>query len=83
MAAYQIEFSRNAAKDYKRLPTHYRALVDLALVKLSEGGHLDIKPLKGEKNTFRIRVGTYRILYFTVEHSFIITRIAHRQNIYK
>ncbi len=83
MAAHQIEFSRNAAKDYKRLPVHYKMLIDLALTKLSEGGNLDIKPMKGEKNTYRIRVGVYRILYLKIDNTFIISRIAHRQNIYK
>jgi len=83
MERHQVEFSKNAAKDYKRLPTHYKVLIDAALTKLSEGGNLDIKPIKGENDTFRIRIGRYRILYLQTDHIFLITRIAHRQNIYK
>ena len=83
MAGYQVEFSRNAAKEYKHLPTHYKILIDIALTKLSEGRNLDIKTMKGEKNTFRIRVGQYRILYLRIDNICLITRIAHRQNIYK
>ena len=83
MARYQIEFSKSAVKDYKHLPIHYKILIDIALDKLSKGGNLDIKPIKGEKNTFRIRVGQYRILYLRIINTLLITRIAHRQNIYK
>ena len=83
MATHQIEFSRNAVKDYKRLPGNYKTLIDLALTRLAEGGHLDIKPIKGEKNTFRIRIGTYRMLYIQMGNTYLIIRIGHRQNVYK
>ncbi|HLG33762.1 MAG TPA: type II toxin-antitoxin system RelE/ParE family toxin [Bacteroidia bacterium] len=82
MAGYQIEFSTRAAKEYKRLPQNIKTFVDVALTKLSEGGHLDIKPLKGERNTYRIRVGSYRILYLKINDTYLIVRIAHRQNVY-
>ncbi|MGP8216006.1 MAG: type II toxin-antitoxin system RelE family toxin [Bacteroidia bacterium] len=58
-------------------------LIDLALNKLSQGQSLDIKPIKGEKDTFRIRVGRYRILYVRIEHTMLITKIAHRKDAYK
>lgn len=41
MGKFKIEFSQNAAKDYKRLPKDYKILIDLALTKLSEGQQLD------------------------------------------
>jgi mRNA-degrading endonuclease RelE of RelBE toxin-antitoxin system len=34
---FKIKFSKSAAKDYKKLPKDYKALVDLALLKFSEG----------------------------------------------
>jgi mRNA interferase RelE/StbE len=83
MAGYQVEFSKGAVKDYKKLPEQYKLLIDLALNKLSQGQSLDIKPIKGEKDTFRIRVGRYRILYVRIEHTMLITKIAHRKDAYK
>lgn len=82
MAGYQIEFSKSALKNYKKLPEQYKILVNLALKKLSEDKHLDIKPIKGEKDTFRIRVGMYRILYIKIDHTLLIIKIAHRKDAY-
>jgi mRNA-degrading endonuclease RelE of RelBE toxin-antitoxin system len=50
---FEIEFSKKAAKDYKKLPKDYKVLVDLTLHKLSEGlpSKLLYTPLgKGEFN---------------------------------
>jgi mRNA-degrading endonuclease RelE of RelBE toxin-antitoxin system len=41
----KIEFSKQAAKDYKRIPDNYKVLIDLALQKLSNGIPVDIKPI--------------------------------------
>lgn len=83
MAGYIIEFSRKAAKSYKRLPGNYKNLVDLALSKFSSGISADIKPVKGESDVFRIRVGKYRILLLVMKNSVIITRIGSRGDVYK
>ncbi len=83
MARYQIDLSKEAAKNYTKLPEQYKVLVDMALKKLSEGQHLDIKPLKGEKDTYGIRVGRYKILYLKIARTLLITRIADRKDAYK
>lgn len=83
MAGYQIEFSKSAVKDYSKLPEQYKTLVQLALKKLSDGSHVDVKPLKGEKDTFRIRVGRYRILYVQIGHTLLVSKIAHRREAYR
>ncbi len=83
MAGYQVEFSKGATKDYSRLPEQYKVLIDLALKKISQGQQLDIKPMNGEKDAFRIRVGRYRILYVRVEDTMLISKIAHRKDAYK
>lgn len=83
MEKYQIEFSKGAVKDYKKLPEQYKVLVNIALKKLSEGGPLDIKSIKGEKNTYRIRVGKFRILYLKIERTLLITKIADRKDAYR
>jgi len=80
---YKLEFSKKAAKDYSRLPENYKSLITLALSKMSEGMPLDIKPVIGEKDTYRIRVGRYRILLTTIDNIILITRIGPRGNVYK
>lgn len=83
MGKYKIEFSKKAAKDYSRLPKNYKSLIDLALSKMSEGIPIDIKPVSEKKDTYRIRVGRYRILLMTIDNTILITRIGPRGDVYK
>lgn len=54
MARFEIEFSRRAARDYRKLPEHYKALVDVALSKLSKGLPTDMKPITHEEDSYGI-----------------------------
>ncbi len=83
MARFKIEFSKSAAKDYKKLPKDYKVLIDLVLSKLTKGIPIDIKPIAGEENIYRIRVGKYRILAAIVEHTVLIIKIGTRGDVYK
>ncbi|PIR54621.1 plasmid stabilization protein [Candidatus Peregrinibacteria bacterium CG10_big_fil_rev_8_21_14_0_10_36_19] len=76
-------------KDYlkflKRLPENLRikvikALEDLAINK-TKG--LDIKPINGEHQLYRCRVGKIRILFQKREEQNIILDIGFRGDIYK
>jgi mRNA interferase RelE/StbE len=80
---YSVEFSKKAAKNYKRLPEDYKSLVDLALYKLSEGLPVDIKPIIGEEDIYRIRLGRYRILFAIVDNVVLISNIGPRGDVYK
>jgi len=80
---YSIEFSKKAAKSYARLPEDYKSLVDLALYKLSEGLPVDIKPILGEKDIYRIRVGRCRILFTVIDNVVLISSIGPRGDVYK
>ncbi len=83
MGKYKIEFSKKAAKDYSRLPENYKSLINLAFTKLSESIPVDIKPVVGEKDTYRIRVGRYRILFTLIDNVVLVTKIGPRGDIYK
>jgi len=83
MARFEIEFSKSAAKDYRKLPKAYKVLIDLVLSKLTQGLPIDIKPIAGEDNTYRIRVGKYRILAALIENTILITKIGTRGDVYK
>lgn len=64
MGKFEIELSKNAAKDYKKLPADYKTLVNLTLRKLSNRIPVDIKPIIGEENTYRIRVGKGSVNFY-------------------
>lgn len=83
MGRYKIEFSKSAVNDYQDLPLKYKILIDQVLTKFAEGKIVDIKPIKSEKDIYRIRVGKYRILLVKVNNTFIITKISHRKDVYK
>jgi mRNA interferase RelE/StbE len=86
MANYRIEISSTAEKTLKKIPKK-------DLIKIVESIHvLAINPfppgcrkLAGEEGTYRIRQGTYRIIY-EVEGkklNVLILKIGHRKDIYR
>jgi mRNA interferase RelE/StbE len=79
---YKIKFSKRASKDYKRLPKTYKALIDNELSKFVTHKTVDIKPVLGKENCYRIRVGKYRILLIKQENILIVTDIGTRGDIY-
>lgn len=83
MARFEVALSREAAKQYRRLPREYRLLVDIALIRLSQGLDLDLKPVEGEADVYRIRIGKYRILFRRFSETAVVFRIAPRGDAYK
>ena len=83
MGRFEIKFSREAAKQYKKLPKEYKSLVEIALFRLSEGLELDLKPVEGEKDVYRIRMGKYRVLFIKFNKTVLVFRISPRGDVYK
>jgi mRNA interferase RelE/StbE len=84
LGRYKVEFSKQAAKDYKKLPQDYKVLIDLALARLSEGFVVDVRPIVGEKGVYRLRVGRYRLLFTIIAgETILIAKIGPRGDIYK
>jgi len=83
LGRFEIKFSKEAAKQYKRLPKQYRSLVDIALHKLSESLELDLKPIEGERDLYRVRVGKYRVLLRKFDETALVFRISTRGGAYK
>lgn len=83
MGSFEIKFSREAAKQYKKLPKEYKSLVGVALFRLCEGLELDLKPVKGEEDVYRIRVGKYRVLFVKLNETVLVFRISPRGDVYK
>jgi mRNA interferase RelE/StbE len=83
LGKFEIKFSREAAKKYKKLPREYKNLVDIVLSRLSEGLELDLRPVEGEKDVYRIRVGKYRVLFIKFDKTVLVFKIAPRGDVYK
>ena len=78
-----IQFTKKAYEDYINLPKNYRGIDDRELEKFSSGIPIDIKPIQGEKDTFRIRIGKYRLLFIKINPDILIVKIKKREDIYK
>jgi mRNA interferase RelE/StbE len=83
LGGFEIRFSREAARQYKKLPKEYKRLIEIALFRLSEGLELDLKPIQGQKDVYRIRVGRYRMLLIRFSESVLVFRISPRGDVYK
>ena len=83
MGKFEVEFSREAAKQYKKLPREHKSLIDIVLRRFSEGLGLDLKPVKGQKDTYRVRVGKYRVLLRKFDKTVLVFKISTRGGVYK
>ncbi len=86
MESYKIEWKRSAIKELKKLPKETIEKILAAVEKLSANPfpHRTTK-LVGSSQSFRIRVGDYRIIYniFAKTLTIEIVRVKHRREVYK
>ena len=82
MQTYKVEFEKSALKFIEKQDKAQRIRLYKAIYKLPNG--TDIKKLQGH-NMYRLRVGTYRILYRIDEVIRVITveNIDNRGDLYK
>lgn len=86
MNNYRIQFKTSAAKEFKTLPPSVKQRVGESLDQLQQDPRPSgVVKLQGEDQLYRVRVGDYRIVYTIDDHDKIIkiTRIRHRQDVYK
>lgn len=80
---YQIVLDKPALKFLQKQSPEQRERLLKAIYKLPDQG--DIKPMSGHENLYRLRVGTYRVLY-TIEGQILTIRvltIGNRGDVYK
>ncbi|ODH01208.1 addiction module toxin RelE [Nostoc sp. KVJ20] len=84
--SYEVKFSKGAKKQFRKLPLDVQQRIqtkinDLAIEPRPNG----VKKLQGDDNSYRLRVGDYRVIYEVVDDVLIVTviKIGHRSNIYK
>lgn len=86
MARYEIEISRTAETQLKRLERRdqervVRAILGLATDPFPRGS----RKLSGYDDVFRIRVGRFRVIYSVSGRTLIviILKIGHRKDVYR
>lgn len=83
---YRVEFTAAAQKDILSIPGFVRNRMEIAVEQLQVNPRPEgSKKLKGRENTYRIRLGDYRILYSIGDRSKMLTvfRIRHRKEVYR
>jgi mRNA interferase RelE/StbE len=83
---YSIEWKRSAAKELRQLPKEVvvrvlRAVEGLRLSPFPTG----VRKLSGAEYTYRIREGSYRVIYSVYTSRLVveIIRVGHRRDVYR
>ncbi|MHA1258236.1 MAG: type II toxin-antitoxin system RelE family toxin [Candidatus Heimdallarchaeaceae archaeon] len=74
-----------ASKELEKLPKKIKIQIKDFLESLNKPFLISSRKLKGVENTYRVRIGDYRVLYkiYTDEQVVVIIKIAHRKQAYK
>jgi mRNA interferase RelE/StbE len=86
MASYRIEVSATAEKQLRRLGRDDRIRVLRAVQALAdEPRPPGCRKLQGYDDVYRIRIGTFRVLYSIDGRRIIITvlKVGHRRDVYR
>jgi len=84
----EILFKPSAEREFRRLPRGIQRRFASTFESLAEEPTrprpgLDVKPLRGVKDTWRLRVGDYRGIYEVEQGKVRFTRFGHRSNMYE
>lgn len=83
---YLVLINKSAKKTLDKIPANYQNNIAQHIEELSTDPHPQgsIK-MKGSNNTYRLRVGVYRIIYdvFDTELIIKVITIDHRKDVYK
>ena len=80
---YQVEFNQRAIKDFKKLPPDIKKRISNKIAAMQNNLQGDIKKLTNFKPQYRLRVGSYRVLFEIEDSNLIIYRIKHRKSAYE
>jgi mRNA interferase RelE/StbE len=83
---YQVEITSRAAKQLKKIPEDIKLRIEEKIQELAENPRPDgVVKLEDSEDTYRVRVGKYRILYEVKDDLLIvkIVKIGHRKDVYK
>jgi mRNA interferase RelE/StbE len=85
MSRYTVTFLPAAKRQFKKLPKEIQIQLERAIDKLAvDPLHDGVNKLADSDNTYRVRVGDYRIIYgvFKKELVVMIVKVKHRSGAY-
>jgi len=80
---YEVAFTEKAQKDLSDLPEHEIGQILTACLRLETNPHPDsrhIKKLKGYKDLYRLRIGSYRAVFEWKNNTVTVVRLLTRQD---
>ncbi|MGB3757889.1 MAG: type II toxin-antitoxin system RelE/ParE family toxin [Rivularia sp. (in: cyanobacteria)] len=83
---YSVDFSKIARKQFQKLPLDVQERIQTKINELViEPRPNGVKKLQGEENSYRIRVGDYRVIYDIFDDTLLVTviRVKHRSQVYR
>ena len=86
MARYEVEISRSAERQLRRLPRMDQVRVVRVMQALADNPiPRGARKLSGFDDVFRVRTGRYRILYSVSRRRLIIVvlKVGHRRDVYR
>ena len=86
MARYEVEISRTAERQLRRLPRTDQVRVARAILALGDDPFpRGARKLSGYDDVFRVRTGRYRILYSVSERALfiVVLKVGHRSDVYR
>jgi len=86
MASFEIEWKRSATKELRKLPNDMIPRIIAAVEGLAvEPNPVGTRKLEGSEHTYRIREGSYRVIYEVDFKGATITivKVAHRSEVYR
>ena len=86
MAKYRIEISATAEKQLHKLPRDAQKRVVRSILRLEEEPRpRGCRKLAGYEDVFRIRVGTYRVIYSIENETIVVVvlKVGHRKDVYR
>jgi mRNA interferase RelE/StbE len=84
--SYKVEILKGALKQLKKLSPELRERIQLKIDDLAiEPRPNGVKKLKGKDESYRIRVGDYRLIYDIYDDVLLVNvvEVDHRNKIYK
>jgi len=75
-----ISFTKDAVKALERMDARTQQRIRTAILTIPKG---DIKPMEGQRGRYRLRVGSWRVLFGMVGEDIVISDIGPRGQIYK
>jgi mRNA interferase RelE/StbE len=86
MGIYQIEWKKSALRELKRLDRQIVRRIVAAVDSLStQPLPVGARKLQGSQLTYRIRIGTYRVVYKLYKSRLVVevVRVRHRKDAYR